>query len=103
MKISITETFKKRFKKLLKKNQNLIKEYEELLSELKQNTHIGIKLKENLFKIRLKGLGKGKRGGYRIIYYIKDENEIVLIIIYAKNEISNIQIKEIEEILKKEL
>jgi mRNA-degrading endonuclease RelE of RelBE toxin-antitoxin system len=46
-----------------------------------------IKNSGGLRKIRLKGKGKGKSGGYRVIYYWKkSESEIWLLTIYSKNE-----------------
>ena len=44
-----------------------------------------------LRKVRWKCKGRGKRGGTRIIYYWqRDDNEIWLLTIYAKNEAENI-------------
>ncbi|MBF0384064.1 MAG: type II toxin-antitoxin system RelE/ParE family toxin [Magnetococcales bacterium] len=48
-----------------------------------------------LRKVRWKGSGKGKRGGTRIIYYwqmVKDR--ILLMTIYAKNEVSDLTTQE---------
>ncbi len=58
-----------------------------------------------LRKIRRPAKGKGKCGGTRIIYYFQKENgEIWLITIYAKNEVERIPtkiLKSIKEALKK--
>ena len=44
-----------------------------------------------LRKLRWKGRGRGKRGGYRVIYYWRDrQGEIWLLTMYAKNEAENI-------------
>lgn len=44
-----------------------------------------------LRKMRWRGKSKGKRGGFRIIYYYRSkEDEIWLVTLYAKNEESNI-------------
>jgi mRNA-degrading endonuclease RelE of RelBE toxin-antitoxin system len=44
-----------------------------------------------LRKLRWKSKGKGKSGGVRVIYYIKNqEDHIWLLTIYAKNEVQNI-------------
>jgi len=38
-------------------------------------------------KLRWRGSGRGKRGGYRIIYYLQDRAGMIwLLTIYAKNE-----------------
>ena len=55
-------------------------------------------------KIRWKITGTGKRGGVRIIYYFKkQDDEIWLLTIYKKNEIQNLPahiLKKIAEELK---
>ena len=58
-----------------------------------------------LRKIRWSAKGKGKRGGTRIIYYFqKEDGEIWLITIYAKNEVEKIPtetLKTIREALER--
>jgi mRNA-degrading endonuclease RelE of RelBE toxin-antitoxin system len=45
----------------------------------------------NLRKVRWKRAGMGKRGGARVIYFVRSERgEIVLITVYAKGNIENI-------------
>jgi hypothetical protein len=42
-------------------------------------------------KLRWKGRGRGKRGGYRVIYFYRSEPEqLWLLMIYAKSEIEDI-------------
>ena len=103
MNIELSNIFKKQLKRYIKKDKNLINEFETLLEKLTENPKYGIPLGNNLFKIRIKGFNKGARGGYRVINYIISNNEIILVIIYAKNEISNMTKEEILSILKKEL
>ena len=44
-----------------------------------------------LRKIRWAGTGRGKRGGLRIIYYwLREDGQIWLLTVYAKNEAENI-------------
>jgi len=52
-------------------------------------------------KLRWSGKGKGKRGGFRIIYYWKSKkNEVWLLTLYAKNEAENISVSVLREIRK---
>lgn len=54
-------------------------------------------------KIRWQAKGKGKRGGVRIIYYFLPRAEqVILMLIYGKNEMSNIS-PEMLKRLRKEL
>ena len=42
-------------------------------------------------KLRVAGKGRGKSGGYRVIYYYYDDkNPVLLFTIYGKNEKSNL-------------
>lgn len=55
-----------------------------------------------LFKVRVRNtnIQKGKSGGYRIIYYVKTEDQILLVTIYSKSDKPDIPATEIREILK---
>ncbi len=57
---------------MLKKYLSLSSELRELEQQLKENAHLGDKITENTYKIRVavKSKGKGKRGGLRVISYI---------------------------------
>ena len=56
-----------------------------------------------LFKVRIKNsnIQKGKSGGYRVIYYVKTEDQILLVTIYSKSDKPDIPATEIQEILKR--
>jgi hypothetical protein len=101
-----TPQFKREAKPLLKKYLSLSSELRELEQQLKENAHLGDKITENTYKIRVavKSKGKGKRGGLRVISYIilkivaNDEIEnIYLLAIYDKSEFENISDKLIAE------
>jgi len=69
--------------------------------ELLKNPEAGdvIKGSGGIRKIRCGGKGKGKRGGYRVIYYyLAKAGQIWLLAIYAKNEIENLTAKELKTI-----
>ncbi len=52
-------------------------------------------------KLRWKMAGRGKSGGVRVIYFYKKQNdEIWLLTIYAKNEIENIHAHILRQIAK---
>jgi len=69
---------------------------------LKRNPATGISLGGNLYKIRLRSRDKkrGKRGGFRIIYYFAFRDNVYLIKIYSKNIDDNFVRKELENILE---
>jgi hypothetical protein len=55
-------------------------------------------------KIRVAGRGKGKRGGFRAIYYIQDQyNRIWFLFLYAKSvkeNVSQAETKAINDVVK---
>lgn len=60
-----------------------------------------------LRKIRWRATGRGKRGGARVIYYwIKAENQLLMLFIYAKNELDNLseeQKRQLRRLVENEL
>jgi len=77
--------------------------YRELQEALVQQPDAGdlIKGSGGLRKVRWKLEGRGKRGGVRIIYYFKkQDDEIWLLTIYSKNEVENIPAHILRQIAK---
>jgi mRNA-degrading endonuclease RelE of RelBE toxin-antitoxin system len=54
-----------------------------------------------IFKVRVKNssIQKGKSGGYRLLYYLKTAENIVLITVYSKSDQGDIAAKEIRAIV----
>jgi mRNA-degrading endonuclease RelE of RelBE toxin-antitoxin system len=71
---------------------------------LEENPMMGDEIFPNCRKVRvaIKSKGKGKSGGARVIFYFEVvEDKIILLFIYDKSEIENIQTAFIEQILQK--
>jgi hypothetical protein len=54
-----------------------------------------------VYKVRARNsdASKGKSGGYRLIYYVKSDSEVVLITVYSKTEQTDIAPEEIRRII----
>jgi mRNA-degrading endonuclease RelE of RelBE toxin-antitoxin system len=104
MKIIETSFFTKRVNSLLTNE-----EYRDLQNELILNPGKGkiIRGSNGLRKIRWELAGTGKSGGVRIIYYwISEEDIILMLLIYPKNEqdnLTSVQLKILKSIVEKEL
>ena len=99
--IKVVDEFKKDVKKLYKKYRSIKLDILGLIEKLEKDYTIGINLGSNLYKIRVRNsdIG-GKRGGYRVIYYIKlNNNRIYLLSIYSKTQKDIIDLKSLEPIL----
>lgn len=101
--VDTTENFEREAKKLIKKYKSLKDEIDELIDSLQQKPFEGTHLGNNVYKIRLKikSIGKGKRGGARVITKVKIVDEMVyLFSIYSKGEKDDISDNEIQDLLK---
>lgn len=96
------ESFKREAKRLIKKFPSLRAEIEDLGKKLQENPETGTPLGNGFYKIRLaiRSKGKGKRGGGRVITYVKVVAETVyLVSIYDKSEKSDISNDELNKLL----
>jgi mRNA-degrading endonuclease RelE of RelBE toxin-antitoxin system len=102
-KILALSQFEKELKRLVKKYPSLREEIIQLKETLIKDPLSGAPLGNNIFKIRLAvaSKGKGKRGGMRLITFVKIISEtIYLVSIYDKSEMENISDRDIKERLK---
>ncbi len=102
-KIESIPFFDKQTKKLAKKHKSLKQDLKALIESLEIKPTQGIKLTDNVYKIRLaiKSKGKGKSGGARVITYVKvTKDTVYLLSIFDKSDIDNISEKDIIKLLK---
>jgi len=106
MNFEVAPEFEKSLKRLSKKYGSLKEDYIRFLSELENNPMLGDEIFPNCRKARIaiKSKGKGKSGGGRIVFYFEIvEDKIILLFIYDKSEMENVQTAFIEQILKQYL
>jgi mRNA-degrading endonuclease RelE of RelBE toxin-antitoxin system len=102
--IQLTQ-FSKTVDSLLKKRQLLSEDFNIFQKELAENPEMGdvVAGTGGVRKARLKSSSHGKSGGFRVCYYdIVSDNEIFLILIYAKNkqeDLTPAQKKSLKEIV----
>jgi mRNA-degrading endonuclease RelE of RelBE toxin-antitoxin system len=104
MNFEVAPEFEKSLKRLCKKYPSLKADYLSFLSELEKNPAMGDEIFPNCRKARIniKSKRKGKSGGGRIIFYFEIlEDKIILLFIYDKSEMENVQTAFIEQILQK--
>ncbi len=99
--------FKRKIKPLAKKYHTLRNSIDDLGIKLVKNPFLGESYGSNLYKIRVadESKGKGKSGGFRVMYYLTIEKEdsidILLMTIYDKGELDTIKKKDAELLLQK--
>ena len=100
------DLYKKAVKKLSKNYRNIELDVKDFLKSINTKDELGIELKSNVFKVRIKNSdkNKGKSAGYRLISYLAIvENELHLLYIYDKSSLVNITEKEIDELVAKQI
>lgn len=103
--VEIPETFRKSLTRLERRFPRVINEVDKLIDLLEQDERPGDKIPGvgyDVYKVRLKNPSakKGKRGGFRLIYYIQLADQIVLLTIYSKSEQSDISAKQLQLIIE---
>lgn len=102
--VMAVEYFRRRLKKLSKKYRRIEEDYKSLIETLENNPSEGDAIPgfgNKIYKIRMRSsnMKRGKRGGFRVIYYLSD-HIVYLLTIYAKAKREEISVKEIKEVLK---
>ena len=101
-----TPKFKKSFKRLYKKYRSLKDDFEVFRKDFSENQEIGDDLGGGFRKVRvaIESKNKGKSGGARIIvynFYLQTlPNDVLLVDIYDKSELSAMQDAEYQKIAK---
>jgi mRNA-degrading endonuclease RelE of RelBE toxin-antitoxin system len=90
-KVDVPDHFLKKLKNLARRYPSVLREFESLSIQLKNDERPGDKIPGigyDVYKVRLKNpsAGKGKSGGFRVIYYLRLADNIVLITIYSKSK-----------------
>lgn len=105
IKIELTLEFQSNLKKLVKKYRSIRSDLDSFIRELQQGNFSGDRISglrnRVIYKVRIKNsdITKGKSGGYRIIYLLETQTNIVLLTIYGKSEREDIAINEIKNII----
>jgi mRNA-degrading endonuclease RelE of RelBE toxin-antitoxin system len=106
-KVTYTQEFKRNLRHLAKKYRHIQSDVQPVIEQLEVGVKPGDQIsgvQQEVFKVRARNTdaGKGKSGGYRIIYQVKSVAEIVLITIYSKSEQGDVAAAEIRRIIAAE-
>ncbi|KYC37263.1 addiction module antitoxin [Scytonema hofmannii PCC 7110] len=106
--VVLSELFLKEIKDLAKSYRSVRKDILPLINKLSNGEIIGVRLQGfdyEVYKVRVKNSDnkKGASGGYRVIYYVKTTDFIVLSNIYSKSDYENIDDSLIEKSIQQYL
>jgi mRNA-degrading endonuclease RelE of RelBE toxin-antitoxin system len=102
--LEYTGKFQRDIRDLAKRYRSIRSDIQPLLDQLQAGEIPGDQvpgMDYTVFKVRVKNstIQKGKSAGYRILYYLKSSNRIVLITMYSKSDRSDIAAEEVRDIL----
>lgn len=102
--VEASPTFNRNLRSLAKKYRNIRNDIQPVIEQLEQGELPGDQIPGigyKIFKLRVRNsdIQKGKSGGYRLIYYVKTANGIILLTIYTKSEQADIAADEIRSII----
>ena len=103
--IELAKSFIRRLKELRKKYPHVTEQVQILIRELEQGKTPGDQVQGTgytAYKTRLANpdAGKGKSGGYRVIYYIRTADRIIALLIYSKSDQVDVSIHEIKQLIE---
>ena len=102
--IRFTPDFRKQLRKLEKRYRKIKSDLEPILIQIQMGENIGDRLQGSeveVFKVRVRNsdTNRGKSGGYRVIYWLKLPECVVLLDIYSKSDREDIEINIIQDII----
>ena len=103
--VHFTPEFKRNLRALSKKYRHIRLDIQPIIEQLQGSNFVGDQISGTgytVFKVRVRNrdIAKGKRSGYRFIYYLKTSTEVILITIYSKTEQSDVATSQIRRILQ---
>lgn len=102
--VTFSDRFGRDVRRLGKRYRTIRLDIQPLIEQLESGVLPGDQIPDvdyTVFKVRIKNssIQKGKSGGYRVIYYLKTHDQILLVTMYSKSDQSDITAAEIREIL----
>jgi mRNA-degrading endonuclease RelE of RelBE toxin-antitoxin system len=102
--VYFTPEFKRNLRALAKKYPHIRSDVQPTIEQIQQGNLVGDRLQGigyTVFKVRIRNrdVSRGKSGGYRVIYYLKTAESVILITIYSKTEQADISSAKIKQIL----
>ena len=104
--VNIPPNFRRQIKRLQRKYPSVTEELRDLVLALETDQRPGELVPnvgyDGVFKIRLRNRSarRGRRGGFRVVYYEQVSDLVFLLLIYSKSEIENIPSVDIRRVLE---
>jgi mRNA-degrading endonuclease RelE of RelBE toxin-antitoxin system len=98
-------TFTQNIRRLRKKYRSILQDIEPTINQLEMGEVLGDRVPGvgyPIFKIRVRNSDaqRGKSGGYRILYYLKTSDRILLLTLYSKLNQDDIAAEDLKSIIE---
>lgn len=98
--VALTPRFKKDLRTLAKRYRGIRSDLQPLIQQLEAGELPGDQIpgmQIALFKVRLRNsdIQKGKSGGYRVVYYVQTQTQIILVTMYSKSDQADVDMNTI--------
>jgi mRNA-degrading endonuclease RelE of RelBE toxin-antitoxin system len=108
MAIKYSDAFKRQVRRLSRRYRRIRSDLQPLIVRLEAGERPGDRIQmpgHVLYKVRVKNTdaASGKRGGYRVIYYLMTSADLLLVAIYSKSEQSDIEADQLRQIIDDEV
>lgn len=102
--VEAAPTFTRNLRSLAKKYRSVHNDIQPVIEQLERGELPGDRISGtgyDVFKVRVRNsdVQKGKSAGYRLIYYVKTENGIILLTVYTKSVQADIPADEITGVI----
>ena len=102
--LEFTARFQRDVQALAKRYRAIRNDLQSLLDQLQAGETPGDQIPGmdyTVFKVRVRNsiIRKGKSAGYRVLYYLKTHDRIILVTIYSKSDRADIPAEEVRDIL----
>lgn len=103
--IDTPDFFIKALRRLIRKYPDLLAEFDALKAQLQNDERPGDQIPHvgyEVYKVRLKNPSaqRGKSGGFRVIYYVRVVDKIIMLMVYSKMERENVPAQEIRAVVE---
>jgi len=104
MEVEYTEAFLHQLRRLSRRYPHIRNDVQPVIEQLQAGEILGEQIPRTgltLFKVRVRNrdIQKGKSAGYRLIYYLKTQEKIILVTIYSKSDQGDVDAATIRRLL----
>ena len=106
--VRYTREFKRNLRLLSRRYRHIRSDLEPVLQAIQRGETPGDRIPGvgyRVFKVRCRNTDaqKGKRGGYRLIYFLPSSEEAVLITVYSKSDQGDVSLQKLRQIIEETL